>query len=62
MDVVSRTVPGLIGMDQHLRPPTKLIKPHKPVKYKTVQDKFGSLPELSCTNPTPDNFVFHTIV
>ena len=23
-------------------------------------DKSGSLPEWSCTNPTPDNFVFHT--
>ena len=25
-------------------------------------DKSGSLPESSRTNPTPDNFVFHTIV
>jgi hypothetical protein len=24
--------------------------------------KSGSLPESSRTNPTPDNFVFHTIV
>ena len=24
--------------------------------------KSGSLPGSSCTNPTPDNFVFHTIV
>ena len=25
-------------------------------------DKSGSLPESSCTNPTPDNFVSHTII
>ena len=25
-------------------------------------DKMGSLPESSRTNPTPDNFVFHTVV
>ena len=25
-------------------------------------DKLGSLPESSCTNPTPDNFVFHSII
>ena len=25
-------------------------------------DKLGSLPESSRTNPTPDSFVFHTII
>ena len=25
-------------------------------------DKLGSLPESSWTNPTPSNFVFHTII